>query len=223
MLIEGIPIMMLEFAIGQKMRRSSWRVWPIVSPALTGLGLASVLVSLSVCCYYMVVIAWCFYYFFISFRKTLPWQLEELCPKHLSYQRLKEQVDFLQTNYTNYKNLNQRIYGNETNSSRDALALKRSEVAKFSSCCVIDPPQWYFYSKVLGISTDIEDYSLGLNGHLVGCLIVAWVIVYLCVIKGIKSSGKVRYQFRISVLLGMLQGGRIKCYHFLNLFSFPVN
>jgi SNF family Na+-dependent transporter len=188
MVIEGIPIMMLEFAIGQKMRMSSWRVWPNVSPALSGLGLASVIVSLTVCCYYMVVIAWCFYYFFISFQKNLPWQLEELCPKYESYQNLKNQVEFWQKNYTSYNN--QTIFANI---SKENYESKKSELEGFSSCCVIDPPQWYFYSNVLEISTDIEDYSVGLNGKLVGCLIVAWVVVYLCVAKGIKSSGKVRY------------------------------
>ena len=193
MVIEGIPIMMLEFSIGQRMRMSSWRVWPNVSPALRGLGLGSVIVSLTVCCYYMVVIAWCFYYFFISFQKNLPWEIQELCPKYESYQKLQQLVDSLQTNYTNYKKLNQSIWGNQTNGSKAEYDDKKLSLDQFRSCCVIDPPQWYFYSNVLEISADIEDYSLGLNGKLVGCLIIAWVIVYLCVVKGIKSSGKVCY------------------------------
>lgn len=191
MVIEGIPIMMLEFSIGQKMRMSSWRVWPKVSPALRGLGLGSVIVSLTVCCYYMVVIAWCFYYFFISFQKNLPWQIKELCPKYESYMQLQGQVESLQTNYTEYRKLNQTIYGNKTNESKNYYENKKSALVEFRSCCVIDPPQWYFYSNVLEVSSDIEDYSLGLNGKLVGCLIMAWVVVYLCVVKGIKSSGKV--------------------------------
>jgi ABC-type maltose transport system permease subunit len=180
MVIEGIPIMMLEFAIGQKMRMSSWQVWPNVSPALRGIGLGSVIVSLTVCCYYMVVIAWCFYYFFISFQKNLPWQIEELCPKYESYQNLSKVVD------TWWDNRNQ------TNNSKEMYDAAKSRLDGFDSCCVIDPPQWYFYSNVLEISTDIEDYSLGVNGKLVGCLLVAWVVVYLCVVKGIKSSGKVQ-------------------------------
>lgn len=31
----------------------------------------------------------------------------------------------------------------------------------------------------------------GFNMHLLLSLIVAWVLIYLCVMKGIKSSGKV--------------------------------
>ena len=188
MVIEGIPIMMLEFAIGQKMRMTSWQVWPNLSPALRGIGLGSVIVSLTVCCYYMVVIAWCFYYFFVSFQKNLPWQKEELCPKYESYQNLYDLVEKLKMNYTSYKNPT-----TQANKSRKMYEIAKSRLDGFNSCCVIDPPQWYFYSNVLEVSTDIEDYSLGLNGKLVGCLIVAWVVVYLCVIKGIKSSGKVVY------------------------------
>ena len=179
--------MMLEFAIGQKMRMSSWQVWPNLSPALRGIGLGSVIVSLTVCCYYMVVVAWCFYYFFISFQKNLPWQKEELCPKYESYQNLYDLVEKLKMNYTSS---NQTSH--EANNSKEMYEKAKSRLGGFTSCCVIDPPQWYFYSNVLEISTDIEDYSLGLNGKLVGCLIVAWVVVYLCVIKGIKSSGKVK-------------------------------
>jgi SNF family Na+-dependent transporter len=29
--------------------------------------------------------------------------------------------------------------------------------------------------------------------HMTVCLILAWTVVYLCVMKGIKSSGKVMY------------------------------
>ncbi len=32
----------------------------------------------------------------------------------------------------------------------------------------------------------------GLQGELLGYLLFAWVIVYLCVFKGVKSTGKVR-------------------------------
>ena len=67
----------------------------------------------------------------------------------------------------------------------------QANITNFKDCCVIDPPAWYFYTEVLDISTDLEDYSNGLNGKLVGCMILAWIIVYFCVIKGIKSSGKV--------------------------------
>ena len=35
--------------------------------------------------------------------------------------------------------------------------------------------------------------TTGISGELAGCLILAWVLVYCCVVKGVKSSGKVHY------------------------------
>jgi len=45
---------------------------------------------------------------------------------------------------------------------------------------------------VLGLSGGIEQVG-GLQWELVASLFVAWVLVYFCVWKGIKSSGKVVY------------------------------
>lgn len=61
----------------------------------------------------------------------------------------------------------------------------------FVDCCVRDLLQFYFYYYVLQILINIEDGGIGLNGKFVGCLVFVWVIIYLCVVKGIKLSGKV--------------------------------
>ena len=197
MVIEGIPLMLLEFAIGQKMRMTAVRLWREIHPALFGVGIGCIVVSLLLCMYYVIVIAWCLFYFFVSMQKHLPWQSDELCSKHSEYTRLKNTADYWKSNYTNYQNrLNTsrpdyNMMLQLRNNSRDMYLAAQKNVSEFGDCCVIDPPQWYFYTEVLDIATDIEDYSNGLNGKLVGCLILAWVIVYLCVVKGIKSSGKV--------------------------------
>ena len=62
----------------------------------------------------------------------------------------------------------------------------------FSDCCVHDPQLYYFYRKALNISPSINDLGDGLNWKLVGCLVLSWVVVYACIVKGVKSSGKVR-------------------------------
>ncbi|XP_030053843.1 sodium-dependent neutral amino acid transporter B(0)AT2 isoform X2 [Microcaecilia unicolor] len=59
--------------------------------------------------------------------------------------------------------------------------------------CVRSSPATYFwYRKALNITDWIEE-SGGLNGALVGCLFLAWVVVCFSMIRGIKSSGKVMY------------------------------
>ena len=68
----GIPIFFLELSIGQRLRKGPLGVWSTISPYFTGLGLSSVVVSFLVGIYYNMIVAWCLYYFFISFAKTPP-------------------------------------------------------------------------------------------------------------------------------------------------------
>jgi len=56
----------------------------------------------------------------------------------------------------------------------------------------VDSVVEYWERKVLGLSTGIEDVG-GLRYELVLSLFVVWILVYFCVWKGIKSSGKVVY------------------------------
>jgi len=66
--VEGMPLMLLELAIGQKFRCGSYLTWNKVHPWLGGIGLGSTVVAIVVGCYYNVIIAWCLYYLFMSFR-----------------------------------------------------------------------------------------------------------------------------------------------------------
>ena len=128
----------------------------------------------------------------MSMQKNLPWEPNK-CPKYPAYSQLKTQESLLADNVSYYDRKGYltdrewRIF----NESRKDLLFKRGQIANFTDCCVLDPQQWYFYHDALDVSVDIEDYSKGLNTKLVGCLALAWVVVYLCVIRGIKSTGKV--------------------------------
>ena len=47
---------------------------------------------------------------------------------------------------------------------------------------------------MLGLTDDITWENMGdMRWDLFGCLALAWVIVCLCMIQGVKSSGKVVY------------------------------
>ncbi|XP_076972916.1 sodium-dependent neutral amino acid transporter B(0)AT1 [Tamandua tetradactyla] len=73
LVVEGIPLLHLEFAIGQRLRKGSVGVWSAVHPTLKGLGIASMFVSFIVGLYYNTIIAWVMWYFFNSFQEPLPW------------------------------------------------------------------------------------------------------------------------------------------------------
>ncbi|MCJ8750140.1 hypothetical protein PDJAM_G00259130 [Pangasius djambal] len=73
LVLEGIPLLHLEFAIGQRLRKGSVGVWRSINPYLSGVGTASMLVSCMVGMYYNTIIAWVMWYFFNSFQDPLPW------------------------------------------------------------------------------------------------------------------------------------------------------
>ncbi|XP_033831454.1 sodium-dependent neutral amino acid transporter B(0)AT1-like [Periophthalmus magnuspinnatus] len=73
LVLEGLPLLFMEFAIGQRMRKGSVEVWRDINPYLTGIGIASMLVSLLIGLYYNTLIAWIVWYLFNSFQSPLPW------------------------------------------------------------------------------------------------------------------------------------------------------
>uniref|UniRef100_A0A672YKS4 Transporter n=1 Tax=Sphaeramia orbicularis TaxID=375764 RepID=A0A672YKS4_9TELE len=73
LVLEGMPLLLMEFAIGQRLRKGSVGVWRAINPYLTGIGIASMLVSLLIGLYYNTLIAWIMWYLFNSFQDPLPW------------------------------------------------------------------------------------------------------------------------------------------------------
>ncbi|XP_074651903.1 sodium- and chloride-dependent taurine transporter-like [Tubulanus polymorphus] len=56
----------------------------------------------------------------------------------------------------------------------------------------VDPVTEFWERKVLGISSGIDDIG-NVKWDLALCLLLAWIVVYFCIWKGIKGSGKVMY------------------------------
>ena len=183
MVIEGLPLFFIELGMGQRFRKVALTAWHDIHPSLSGIGVGCIVVSFMLCIYYIIVITWCSYYFFISFTKKLPWQ-KDICPRYNEYNTLK---DVLASNVTQIGNFSRGLYHNET------LALTK-QINDFPDCCIQDTPQWYWYNKALQVSSGFEDVGSGMVGHLVGCLVFAWVAVFFCIMKGVKTSGKVVYQ-----------------------------
>lgn len=78
LIIEGIPLLCLEMAVGQRLGRNSVvESWKDLSPSLRGIGISAALMSLVTIFYYNYIVAWCLYYFVHSLRSTLFWSA---CP-----------------------------------------------------------------------------------------------------------------------------------------------
>nr|XP_056713923.1 sodium- and chloride-dependent transporter XTRP3 isoform X2 [Euleptes europaea] len=144
LIVEGMPLLYLELAVGQRMRQGSIGAWKAISPYLCGVGIASVVVSFFLSMYYNVINAWAFWYLFHSFQDPLPWAT---CP--------------LNINHTNYL----------------------EECEKASST------QYFWYRKTLNISPSIEENG-SIQWEQAVCLILAWLMVYLCILRGTESTGK---------------------------------
>ena len=178
MIIEGIPLFVMEYALGQRMKQSAVRVWNNVHPVFFGVGIGCVMVSFAMCLYYIVIITWCVYYFFISFTSNLPWKIEN-CPGYPEYSLLKR-------NHTTWLAKNQSVY-----LYKNITDTIKAKIDNFPDCCVHNPTEFYWYQRGLTVSTSIDSVGDGINWKLFGSLFVGWVITYLCVLKGVKSSGKV--------------------------------
>ncbi|XP_023673387.2 sodium- and chloride-dependent transporter XTRP3-like [Paramormyrops kingsleyae] len=59
-------------------------------------------------------------------------------------------------------------------------------------CEVSSPTQYFWYRETLNITSSMEEGG-GLHRGQTVCLLMAWVVVYLCIVKGVKSTGKVMY------------------------------
>ncbi|CAG0921260.1 unnamed protein product [Notodromas monacha] len=145
LVVEGMPLSLIEIGLGQRFGRGSIGVWKGIHPGLGGLGVASTAVSFLVGLYYNVVITWCLYYLFRSFTTQLPWAE---CP-----------------------------VVNET---------------RVEECAKSSETQYFWYREALNSSESIGDFE-GINWHMFVCLLLAWLIVFLTMRKGIQSSGKVLY------------------------------
>ncbi|CAL1541962.1 unnamed protein product [Lymnaea stagnalis] len=148
--VEGMPLLYLELAIGQRLRMGCVGVWNEVHPLIGGLGLASVVTSFLIAIYYNAIIMWCFFYLFHSFQSPLPWSE---CP---------------------------------TYTSRDNRTVVVEE------CELSGPSSYFWYRRALDISPGIGDIG-GIKWKILLCHILSWIVVFLCICKGIKSSGKVVY------------------------------
>lgn len=72
----GLPMMMLEFSLGQVLQKGNIAVWEKLHPRLQGIGLASTLASYLITFYYNVIIAWALVYLCASFISPLPWSVQ---------------------------------------------------------------------------------------------------------------------------------------------------
>ncbi|XP_041348336.1 sodium- and chloride-dependent glycine transporter 1-like [Gigantopelta aegis] len=184
MAIVGIPLFFMESSLGQFCSRGAMTCWKF-SPLFKGIGIAMVIVSSITAIYYNMILAWSLYYLFASFTSELPWTS---CDNHWNTQDCSLKLPLI-TCSEGVKELNGTCYSTDDkflglwNATLFTAVTKRKRRL---------PSDEYWNGYALNVSPGIEDFGTP-QWKLVLCLMLAWVICFFCLIKGIKSTGKVVY------------------------------
>ncbi|CAG2201327.1 Sodium- and chloride-dependent GABA transporter 2,Sodium- and chloride-dependent taurine transporter,Sodium-dependent dopamine transporter,Sodium-dependent proline transporter,Sodium-and chloride-dependent glycine transporter 2,Sodium-dependent noradrenaline transporter,Sodium- and chloride-dependent GABA transporter 1,Sodium- and chloride-dependent betaine transporter,Sodium- and chloride-dependent neutral and basic amino acid transporter B(0+),Sodium-dependent neutral amino acid transporter SLC6A17,Sodiu len=162
----GIPLFFLETAVGQFTGQGTLHVWE-VCPIFKGVGVGMLISMTIFCIYYNIIMAWSLYYIASSFAVPLPWTS---CNNEWNSEYCTDDRSTL--------NLTSQVMQgiNSTNSTPNWITAQEE----------------FWQEDVLGMSSGIEEIGT-INWKLMLCLLGAWVVVGLCIIKGVKSLGKVVY------------------------------
>ncbi|XP_038071356.1 sodium- and chloride-dependent taurine transporter-like [Patiria miniata] len=192
LVVGGVPLLLLELGLGQYMAQGGIGVWKI-SPLFRGIGLGSVVILVLLDIYYIVILAWSLYYMFMSFTSVLPWSH---CNNIFNTATCRDPTllgvpgstfwvcDHFWLNKTippvpdTLVNITEAL-----DNCTDLEGINRtSSVTEF----------WERKILQIHLSEGLEDIGAP-NWQLTLSLLLAWALVYLCVFKGVKSSGKVVY------------------------------
>lgn len=172
----GLPMLMLEFSLGQKFQRGDIGVFRGIHPRLAGIGMASVFCAYAITFYYTVVIGWACVYFFVGFKSPLPWSAQYVSPRN-------------DPSYTGAKFFTSLMFDSDIHNP---------------SCDGTYITEKYFWHDVIKLmNDDCEKYDtseyIGGGDEQTGVFawqawlgsLLSWVIVYFCIFKGVQSSSYV--------------------------------
>ncbi|XP_046578723.1 sodium-dependent proline transporter-like [Haliotis rubra] len=225
LVIAGLPLYFMELAVGQFASEGPVTVWK-VSPIFTGIGIAMVTISTMICVYYNIIITYAMYYLFVSLVNLdleVPWAtctntwnthtcrteafpdltgMNESAKLHSMYEELYNStcVSIVSSNSTwlpHFDSINSTMLSDST----------------FDSCKFVytSASEEYWTRSVLRLHESTGIHDLGdVSVKLLITLILAWILIFFCLLKGIKSSGKVVYftaTFPFIILLILLIRG----------------
>nr|XP_025958494.1 sodium- and chloride-dependent creatine transporter 1 [Dromaius novaehollandiae] len=142
----------------------------LCSPCGPGLGLASMVIVFFCNSYYVMILVWGLFYLVHSLTDTLPWAT---CGHTWNTEQCAE-LFHLELCH------NASANASAFNVSCADMASKRSPVIEF------------WENKVLRLSGDLSEPG-EMNWQMILCLVTTWVVVYFCIWKGVKSTGKIVY------------------------------
>nr|XP_060632731.1 sodium- and chloride-dependent betaine transporter-like [Anolis sagrei ordinatus] len=155
----GIPVFLLETALGQYTSQGGITAWRKICPIFEGIGYASQVIESYLNIYYIVILAWALFYLFNSFAAVLPWA----------------------------------SCNNTWNTERCVASPNSSNLPNVTATSGSTSPVIEFWeNRALKITDGIHNLGT-VRWELALCLLLAWIICYFCIWKGVKSTGKVVY------------------------------
>ncbi|XP_042264663.1 sodium- and chloride-dependent creatine transporter 1 [Thunnus albacares] len=191
--IGGIPVFFLEIALGQFMKQGGVSAWNI-APLFKGLGLASMVIVFFCNTYYIMILVWGLYFLFHSFTNPLPWAT---CGHPWNTPNCTQDFRRSCHNRSAAQSPLPSPAATPSNlSSTSPLNLSSAQLLLNSSCMEAEgmrsPVIEFWERKVLRLSGGLHEPG-DISYEMVLCLMATWVIVYFCMWKGVKSTGKVVY------------------------------
>ncbi|KAK7113933.1 hypothetical protein V1264_000083 [Littorina saxatilis] len=192
--LAGIPLFYMEVCLGQFSGTSSLFVWKLC-PLFRGLGYCMILVSAMACIYYNAVLSWILYYLYSSFTKDLPWgrcghwwntptciDPVSSCNSSAFTSNDSLSLCYLGDDVGNESLVNSTVSWNNASET----VLSAYELAPKSAA------EEFWQYNVLRKSSGLHELG-PIQTHSALCLLVAWMLVSLCLVRGVKSLGKVVY------------------------------
>ncbi|TRY76399.1 hypothetical protein TCAL_11783 [Tigriopus californicus] len=224
LLIVGIPALFVESSIGQYGRAGANKVFGRLTPIFKGLGYGMLVVRFLVNVYYVVICAWALFYLCAGFTANLPWkgcvnswntddcydidQAEE-CNPDLEYEEWNmtfyQKVCVTKEHYCQSHGYSTYDAESEVCIAEDLSGMSDTNFTEVLQSRSISPAEDYLNGRVLGLTKDFatgEQYDWydfgGLRWELCLCLLLAWLLVVLSLIKGLQSLGKAAYVITLS-------------------------
>lgn len=178
----GIPIFFLETALGQYTSEGGVTAWRKICPMFEGVGIASQVIVTYLNIYYIVVLAWGIFYLFNSFQSPLPWST---CDNWWNTKDCHTRDAFSSKPHTFNISSDWSFLHNVTFDDYDI------NYTSFESSSQATSEQEFWNNRLLRMNDDSSNGKV--LWDLALCLLLAWVICYFCIFKGVKSTGKVVY------------------------------
>ncbi|XP_033756245.1 sodium- and chloride-dependent glycine transporter 2-like [Pecten maximus] len=189
LLLCGFPIFFLEVSLAQFTGKDALHTWE-ACPIFRGIGHGMVIATIILTFYYNANTTWIMYYLGSSFTSPLPWRScdndwnTEYCISTRPSNILEQVSNISNVYVSNGISMTENITGRQSSNLTNPETHMKHEY--------VTSEEEFWQYKVLEMSSGID--VLGhIPWHLAVCFLAGWTLVTLCLVKGVKSMGKVVY------------------------------